>query len=123
MLYIGAMDSIYLRVHELKRIFRLVQTYNMRNRDIPKNVLLALGVDIQDTVQNLAAYRARFNVLISKINTLAVPNTLKLFDRRALLGSIILTDDKDRPTQLIVPKSDGYYNYNATEYETGGALV
>lgn len=123
MLYIGAMDSIYLRVHELKRVFRLVQTYVMRNRDIPKNILLALGVDIQDTIQNLAAYRARFNVLISKINTLAVPNTFKLFDRRALLGSIVLTDDKDRPTQLIVPKTDGFYNYSATAYNTGGALV
>lgn len=121
MLYVMAMDNIYLRIHEIKRLIRLGYHYEMRNRTIPNKIYSALGVDITDTINNMANYRARLNMAISKANSLAVPSSFNLFARRTVLGSVVLTDEPNRPTQLIIPEADGYYTYNS-KGKTGGRL-
>lgn len=122
MQYIMAMDSVYLLIHEAKRIIRLAYHYTLKNRDIPEKIFEVLGIDASDVVGNVANYRSLLNILISKANSLAVPANFNLFKRRAVLASVVLTDEPNRPTQLIVPQTDGFYKYDAT-YETGGRLV
>lgn len=122
MLYIMAMDNVYLLIHEIKRILRLAYHYNLENRNIPERIFTVLDIDTQDLLGNLANYRAQLNTRISKANSLAVPANFNLFKRRAVLGSVVLTDEPNRPTQLIIPQSDGYYVYVAAG-ATGGKLV
>lgn len=121
MLYIMAMDSIYLIIHETKRLLRLAYLYVLENRDIPEKVYDVLGIDLTDVIANLANYRAQLNTRIAKANSLAVPANFNIFKRRAVMGSVVLTDEPNRPTQLIVPKADGYYMFNATT-QNGGSL-
>lgn len=123
MLYIMAMDSVYLLIHEAKRIIRLAYHYNLKNRDIPTKIFETLGIDAADVVGNIANYRAQLNILISKANSLAVPANFNLFKRRAVLGSVVLTDEPNRPTQLIVPQTDGYYLFDGKTSTFGGKLV
>lgn len=122
MLYIMAMDNVYLLIHEIKRILRLAYHYNLENRNIPERIFTVLDIDTQDLLGNLANYRAQLNTRIAKANSLAVPANFNLFKRRAVLGSVVLTDEPNRPTQLIIPQSDGFYVYVATG-TTGGKLV
>lgn len=122
MLYILAVDSIYLQVHELTRLFKLAYSYSLGNRLIPKVIFNAMGIDLDTFVQNIANYRARLNQIIAKINTLAVPKNIDLFLRRSVLGNSVLTDEPNRPTQIIIPLADNYYQYDSSG-STGGKLV
>lgn len=121
MMYVMAMDSVYLLIHEIKRMIRLAYLYVLENRDIPDKVFAVLGVDYSDLVGNLANYRAQLNTRIAKANSLAVPANFNLFKRRAVMGSVVLTDEPNRPTQLIVPVADGYYMFSGTR-PTGSTL-
>lgn len=100
MMYIIAMDNIYLAVAEIKRVLRLANTYFLKNRDIPDQVIMGLGIDVSDLRKNYITYVARLNILIARINTMAVPEAFKLFNRRAVMATTILTDDVDAPTQI-----------------------
>lgn len=122
-LYILTMDQLYLMIHEAKRVLKLAVTYKYQNRDVPYRVARAMGYNLDDIVGNLANYRARVNTIIMKINTLAVPASFDLFKRRTVLGEIILSDDSDRTSQIIVPDTDGYYVYDANSFATGGAMT
>lgn len=122
MLYIMAMDSIYLLIHEIKRFIRLAYLYVLENRDIPEKIFDVLGIDHVDLVGNIANYRAQLNTRIAKVNSLAVPAHFNIFKRRAVMGSVVLSDEPNRPTQLIIPKADGYFKYDATP-TYGGRLV
>lgn len=121
MMYIMAMDNVYLLIHELKRLIRLAYLYVLENRDIPERVFSVLGVDHKDLIGNLANYRAQLNIRIAKANSLAVPANFNLFKRRAVMGSVILTDEPNRPTQLIVPAADGYFVFSGIA-QTGSTL-
>lgn len=122
MLYIMSMDNIYLRIHEIKRLLKLTYLYLLENRDMPQQIFNVLGMDMEDTVQNIANYRARLNLAISKANSLAVPEIFNLFKRRAVFGSVILTDDLERPTQFIIPDAAGYLEYEAVLLKSGGSM-
>lgn len=122
MMYILAMDSIYLMIHEVIRFIRLAYAYNIGNRLIPLNIFRSMGIDHIDLTANLANYRSQINQIVAKVNTLAVPADFDLFRRRAVLGSSILTDEPNKPTQIIVPKSTCYYEYDPTG-TTGGYLI
>lgn len=121
MLYIMAMDNIYLIIHEIKRFIRLAYLYVLENRNVPEKIYSLLNLDLSDVVGNLANYRAQINVRIAKANSLAVPANFNLFKRRSVMGSVVLSDEPNRPTELIIPKADGYYKFNATA-NNGGKL-
>lgn len=120
MMYVMAMDSVYLLVHEIKRLIRLAYLYVLENRDIPEKVFSVLGIDHKDLIGNLANYRAQLNTRIAKVNSLAVPANFNLFKRRSVMGSVVLTDEPNRPTQIIVPVADGFYKF--TVGTTGSTL-
>lgn len=122
MLYILAMDQIYLRVHEIRRLFGLLTMYNLKNRDLPTKIFLALGIDIGDFRANVANLRAKFNTIIAKINSFAVPKDFNLFARRAIMGTVVLSDEKDRATQIYVPSASGYFNYAINPKTSVGEL-
>lgn len=119
MQYIMAMDGIYTRIHEIKRLLKLVSYYNSKNRTIPLHIFMGLNIDINDAVSNYNDYRGKLNIAISMINSLAVPKTFSLFSRRAVLASSVLSDEEGRPTQLIVPQTDGYWRYDPTGKKGG----
>lgn len=114
MMYIMAMDSVYLLIHEIKRLIRLAYLYVLENRDIPEKIFAVLGVDHTDLIGNLANYRAQLNTRIAKANSLAVPANFNIFKRRAVMGSVVLTDEPNRPTQIIVPVADGFFKFDGT---------
>lgn len=106
-----AMDNIYLAIGEAKRILRLANTYYLKNRSIPDAILAAMCIDSTDLRKNYITYLARLNIIISRVNTMAVPADFNLFNRRAVLSSAIMTDDVDAPTQVSFYMAAGFYKY------------
>lgn len=120
-MYIMQMDQIYLLIHEAVRLVKLANTYLLENRTVPVAIFKAMGIDYEDLVANQANYRTKLNTIISKVNSMAVPAALDIFKRRAMMGSVILTDEPNRPTQIIIPHIDGYFSFDATA-PTGSTL-
>lgn len=120
-MYIMQMDQIYLMIHEAVRLVKLANTYLLENRTVPVAIFKAMGIDYEDLVSNQANYRTKLNTIISKVNSMAVPAALDIFKRRAMMGSVILTDEPNRPTQIIIPHIDGFFSYDATAV-TGSTL-
>lgn len=123
LMYVFAMDQLYLMVHEMRRLIGLVQMYNANNYLFPRKIIQALGYDEEDLRRNLNSYRSQLNNLIYSINELHVPDHLQIFKRRDYLGNHIFSDDSGATTQLIIPDADGYFAWNAQAISTGTSLI
>lgn len=123
MTYFLAMDQIYTMMMHLKKVMRCVGMFNYMNRTLPIAVIeKGLLVNYDDLKTNFAQYRARFNLLVRKINqAFAVPNTFKLFVRRAILEMGIFADSTSPRGQAIVFRPAGYYEW--TGIESGGSSL
>lgn len=102
MIYIMAMDSIYLALHQIRRVLKLMNTYSLRNKAVPRAILRALGLK-QTELSNYALYVGSYNMLVARANSFAVPKEFSLFKRRAAMGSVVFTDEIESPTQITVP--------------------
>lgn len=122
MLYILAMDSIYLQIMEAKRIYKAAVTYSYLNRAIPDGLLYLLNVNADDVRENLAQFRAGINLRIAKLSALCVPQAFDLFKRHALISSYIYADSDSDRAQFYAMVAGGYWKFNPTESATGGKL-
>lgn len=123
MTYFLAMDQVYTMLMHIKKIMRSVGMFNYMNRTLPIAVIeRGLLVSYDDLKSNFAQYRAKFNLLVRKVNqAFAVPNTFKLFVRRAILEMGIFADSTSPRGQAIVFRPSGYYEWTGTE--AGGSAL
>lgn len=119
MMYIMAMDSVYLAIHQIRRVLKLMNTYRLKNRYTPRALLRAMGLNPTE-LKNFALYVGRFNLLIKRTNSFAIPKEFNLFMRRAAMGSVVFTDEEHEATQLFVPFADKVYVYVSSLTEGGG---
>lgn len=122
MLYILAMESIYVQINEAKRIYGVAMRYDVANRNIPDLILDALGVDSTDVRQNLAQFRYGINLAVAKISALCVPQAFDIFKRHAIISSTVLTDADSSRAQFYAWVSAGYYVFQPKTSTTGGML-
>ncbi len=123
MLYIMALDQVYLMLHEARRIMQMVNEYYFNNKLIPEKLIQALGYDHKHIMDNQATIRAKLNTLISWANSYAIPKDFNIYARRAILATNIFVDDSDKMTQFFVPESDGYFILDERALSTGGCLI
>lgn len=123
LLYILAMEDIYINFYEAKRAYGFMANYQYMNRYTPDSVVRAVGIDPDDLRANLAQYRYQLNQLRLKINSLAVPKYFKSFIRRVVVASQIYCDSTSPRSGYYVYAKQGYYTFNPTKYATGGALI
>lgn len=122
MLYVLAMDSIYLQIMEAKRIYKAAVTYSYLNRAIPDGLLYLLNANADDVRANLAQFRAGINLRIAKLSALCVPQAFDLFKRHALISSYVYADSDSDRAQFYALIASGYWKFNATGSTTGGKL-
>lgn len=137
MLYMLAYCDIYSCINFLQRCYGLAQLYAIGNRYLPDALLTASGLDPEDVRTNLAQFRYGINVIINKASALAVPNTMRIFLRRAMLYQNIYTEGPSIKDQLymMVPNDFMRFELNATtkagklyhhpwmNYSVGSSLV
>lgn len=100
MLYLISAASIYAGVAHLAKIYSLALTAKGRNYYYPDAMLQACHVPSNYFAANsLANFRYRLNMLITKLNSLYVPNTLTLFQRWIWLASNIFKDAEIKKSQ------------------------
>ena len=120
MLSLGEIISV---IEHMRRAFGVAFTYNMRNRDMPKLLLKAMGFDPDDFLTNLAANRLRFNTIITAVNKIPFLNNIAYFYKCADLYQKVYTDDTSAMAQLILLTPHTTWTLDEKYNSNGSGLV
>lgn len=129
MLYLLAMEQIYIMINEAKRIYRCATVFYPTNRNVPQLLVRANdpasagnGQLYQSVQENLAQFRAGINLIVHKVRALCVPAILDVFKRHAVLASSVISDSSTVRGQFYEFVARGFFYYDPTG-TTGGQLV
>lgn len=121
MLYLLAMSQVYSSIVWLERIYAEAYLYSQRNRYMPRGLMFAEGVDADDIMMNLAAFRYGINVLINKAASFSVPNDMTMFTRQAFLYQNIYIEGTSMKDQMYMYVPGGFWQYDGAGAQ-GGVL-
>lgn len=122
MLYLLAMDSLYAYYAWMIRIYGIAQSYSLTNRYIPRALLKAINVDVDDVQKNGNDFLYAINNAARKINSLAVPSGMSYYARHIWLNSHVWADDNSTKAQFYIYNPTGFYKYEEVAQQTGGRL-
>lgn len=121
MMYLLSMSSVYSYINYLQRIYGIMRTYSQRNLYTPDALLKAMGVDANDVRNNLANFRFGINLLISKVASMVVPNTMTIFLRHAFLYQNVYIGGPTPKDQFYMFTPMAFFKFK--EMEGGGSLA
>lgn len=117
--------DIFGRIAEAEFIYGLLNDYPINNRIRPEGVLSAMGFQtlfINTIKQNMADYRYRINLLITKASQLCLPKGMTYLKNRISLNAFMYADSKDKRASYIKFVQTHAYNYEAA-CPSGSAAV
>lgn len=95
MKYLLAVDSIYIGIQELKRLYAILNTYKAHNKYYAQGYLKALGLDYEADLTRfteLADLRYKINQLAVRVNSFYVPKIMSMYQRHAWMATGIFKD-------------------------------
>lgn len=122
MLYLLAMDSVYMGITWCQRLIANVMAYSRMNIYPPRAFVEGMGVTWNTSlVGDLPAMRLRLNNMILKATTLAVPRALPIYERHAFMCSNVYADNTEERTQFYIFNPDYLWQFGY-DGESKGAL-
>ena len=119
MLYLCAMDSIYSYLAYLKRIYGVVNTYNVVNRYFPVAVVRAMGVNFDDIQKNLADFRAFINSFAVKVGSMCIPASMSFMAKHMWMYSGLYSDSAQSKSQTYLFAPSGFYRFTLDQSGAG----
>ena len=120
MLYLLAMDSVYMGITWCQRLISYVMAYSRDTRYTPQALVNAMGVQwSSDLVGSLPAMRSRLNQMILKATTLAVPRALPIYERHSFMCANVYCDDTWPRTQFYIFNPDYLWKFSLDEEQKG----
>lgn len=110
MLYLLAIDNIYMLWNWLVRLYGIINLYSSRNAYLPEGLLASMNVN-RSIIKDACQLRTLINLLQSKINTFAVPSYLTYFTRHAWLFSNIWLDSNNAKAQMYIMNPHSLYKW------------
>lgn len=123
MLYLLQMRQCYSWYMWMTRLYGVLNSYSALNRNLPKALVAAMGVDYDDVIANMPNLLFHINTFVSKLNALSVPSEMKIYERAAWMNVGVYYDADITKAQLYMFQPYSYTIYNATEAATGGKLT
>lgn len=111
MLYLIAMDSIYMYHSFLKRIVGLLYDYSTLNRYYPRALVQAMGVDFDDLSHHIADFRGFVNQYATKMGSMCVPNSMSYMARHVWMTEGIYTDGTSSKSQTYMYVPAAYFKF------------
>lgn len=122
-LYLLAMDSIYSFWNWCKRAYGLLNTYSQKNKYMPRSYFIAMGLDFDDFIANIADFRLWLNQAAAEISAFCVPAVMPYFIRHSWLYSNVYKDSDSDKAQQYMFNPACFYLYDETGSQYGGRLV
>lgn len=97
MLYLLAMDSVYMFHAWCKRLYGQLMLATTYNRYYPKALIESERVDYDDLQSNIADFRGFINLFAVKMGSMAVPNSMSYMARHTWMTEGLYVDDPSTP--------------------------
>lgn len=108
MMYILAMDSPYMYIAYLRRLYGVLMNYSVLNRYTPKAIVESMGVNYDDIKKHITDLYGYVNLLSAKVaGSLCIPNGMSYMVRHSWMTSKLFVDSMTSKAQmyLYVPSS------------------
>lgn len=102
-IHMMAMDSVYSYISHLKRIYKIIVTFNVDNQITPEVVLRTMGwsdEQINDLMVSKVKLYGAINELISMTNRFYTPNIMPVFKRHVWMSERIYCDSPTVNSQM-----------------------
>lgn len=119
MLYLIAMDSCYMCLAMMKRVYGVMQLYSPVNRYLPQALVRAMGFDFNSLNSNLADFRAAINVYAQKLKALVIPNGMAYMAKHQWMAEGVYQDHPTDKSQLYVFVPHAFYQFQLDEDQAG----
>lgn len=113
-----ALGELISLISYATRLYGVAFTYNPRNRFVPKQVIMAMGMN-DSILDDLALYRMQLNKLITAANNVRMLKDLKYFTKCWELYANYYEDSSSGLAQYYVMRPGGYLRYDETSPTTG----
>nr|QDY92345.1 capsid protein [Grey teal picobirnavirus Z] len=125
MMYLLMMDNAFMFHMTLVRVYGFMQTIMLRNRYLPKTLIRSLGFDYEDLARNMSDFRAYINMFAVRLNSMAVPNAMPIYQRHAAMFSSVYADSDSDKCQLYVyrPAIRWFFSKDEQKYGLFGERV
>lgn len=114
MMYLVAMDSVYMFHAWCKRALGVVLDYSPVNRYYPGALLQGMGIDPNDLAAHIADFRGFVNKYAVQIGSMCVPNSMSYMARHSWMTEGLYTDSMAAKAQTYLYNPVGYYQFAAT---------
>lgn len=108
MMYLCAMDNLYTFYFNCVRAYGCARYYQYKNKYLARTLIHALGFDYDFVITHMADFRVFINTMALRLNVLAVPKSMTLFQRHAFMCSNVYADSMNSKAQLYVFVPAGY---------------
>lgn len=122
MMYVYGVSSAYAYWAWMVRVYGILNTYSQINRYVPDTLIRATGADPDSIRLNMAQFRYYINLYARKVNVLAVPTGMPLFNRYMWLFSNVYMDADNVKAGLYISKPYGFFKY-VERTTSGGACI
>lgn len=112
MMYILAINEVYIFYSMLSRAYGLLNTYNVESMYLPKFLIEALGFDFEDLARNKIALMNLLDSIAAQINVFAVPDVLNYCTREFWLPSQVYADASTAKHQIYAFRPAYYRTWN-----------
>nr|AIY31272.1 capsid protein [Dromedary picobirnavirus] len=102
MMYLMAMDSMYMLWSWCARAYGVISTYNYNNRFYPNAILTAMGFDVTDLVTNRASFKTFIDTMSVRLSSLAVPTVFPVYQRHMWMFQNLFLDRDSGKAQTYV---------------------
>lgn len=109
MLYLLAMDSVYMYHAWLKRLYGQLMLATTYNRYYPKALIESEGVDYDDLQSHISDFRGYINMFATRIGSMAVPNSMSYMARHTWMTTGLYVDDPSTPKAQTYKYVPAYY--------------
>lgn len=99
MMYLMAMDSLYMFHSVMKKIVGVARLYAPTNRYYPRAILEGLGADPDDVFANIADYQYFVNQAAYQIGMSTAPGDMSFYDRHQWMAEGLYVDHNSSKAQ------------------------
>lgn len=123
MLYLMAMDNIYMLYQHYVRAYGLLRVFSQRNRNYPIMLFNALNLDYEDLLAHMADFRYYINTVALRLSAMCVPATLPLYLRHMWMCSSVYADAPSVKSQVYIFRPAWVGKYEEKTSSKGGYLM
>lgn len=117
MMYLVAMDSVFMYVAMVKRLYGLLIQATPLNRYYTKALVQAMGVNYSDVIKHIPDLRGFINLMCAKANALCVPNSLSYMARHSWMCEGLYLDSNTSKAQTYFYMPTDFYTLGQTTTE------